>query len=210
MPKYFHVCCHTFSTGGIVIDMSSAFAIEMPINVIRRAQCGETVAFKAIYDAFERPAYTLALRLCQCPDAAQEVLQEGMLLVFRKIDQYRFDAPFWGWLRKLFLNACLLELRKQKRWGRWQKEDLEPDGESAPQSCDAELDLARAMGRLSPLRRTILWLHAVEGYSHGEIAQLAHISETNSRAQLSRARRELQNWWSQCDSLAPESALDGV
>ena len=190
--------------------MSSAFAIDMPINVIRRAQCGETVAFKAIYDAFERPAYTLALRLCQCPDTAQEALQEGMLLVFRRIGQYRFDAPFWGWLRKLFLNVCLVELRKQKRWGRWQKEGLATDDDIALQSYGAELDLERAMEKLSLLRRTVLWLHVVEGFSHGEIAELVNISEANSRAQLSRARKELQRWWLQSDRTVPESALSGV
>ena len=186
--------------------MSSAFAIDIPVGLIRRAQCGETVAFKAIYDTFERPAYTLALRLCQCPDVAQDVLQDGMLLVFRKIDHYRFDAPFWGWLRKVFLRACLLELRKQQRWGRWQNEIAVHQADREVPGYGADRDLERGLARLSAVRRAALWLHAVEGYSHAEVAKMLGVSEANSRAHVSRARSELRQWWNQAVADAPAPA----
>ena len=173
----------------------STFAVDLPVDVIRRAQRGETAAFKKVYDAFQTPAYNLALKLSQCPEVARDILQEGMLLVFRKIGQYRFDAPFWGWLRKLFINTCLSELRRQKRWQRWQDEPLNEEAcEQAPATASSgcERDLEQALEQLPPLRRTVIWLHAVEGYTHREIADMAEITESNSRAQLSRARKELQ------------------
>ncbi|MCV6604408.1 MAG: sigma-70 family RNA polymerase sigma factor [Porticoccaceae bacterium] len=173
----------------------STFAVDLSVDVIRRAQRGETAAFKKVYDAFQSPAYNLALKLSQCPEVARDILQEGMLLVFRKIGQYRFDAPFWGWLRKLFINTCLSELRRQKRWQRWQDVPLDEEAlqvAEATQSSGCERDLEQALGQLPPLRCTVIWLHAVEGYTHREIADMAEISEANSRAQLSRARKELQ------------------
>ncbi|UTW44816.1 sigma-70 family RNA polymerase sigma factor [bacterium SCSIO 12696] len=175
----------------------SAFAIDLSMDVIRRAQQGEMAAFRTVYDTFEVPAYSLALKLSQCPEVAREILQEGMLLVFRKISQYRFDAPFWGWLRKLFLNTCLSELRRQKRWQRWQDvpldEEVQPDNSArSSETGDTQRDLEQALAQLPPLRRTVIWLHAVEGYTHREIAEIADITEANSRAQLSRARKELQ------------------
>ncbi|MDM3872540.1 sigma-70 family RNA polymerase sigma factor [Porticoccus sp. W117] len=194
----------------------STFAVDLSVDVIRRAQRGETAAFRNVYDAFQVPAYNLALKLSQCPEVARDILQEGMLLVFRKIGQYRFDAPFWGWLRKLFINTCLSELRRQKRWQRWQDVPLDEETceqvEAAVQSSGCERDLEQALEQLPPLRRTVIWLHAVEGYTHREIAEMTEITESNSRAQLSRARKELQAYLPQtaADATAPAQALNGV
>ncbi|MGS2724692.1 RNA polymerase sigma factor [Porticoccus sp. GXU_MW_L64] len=188
----------------------SSFAVDLPVDVIRRAQRGETAAFKDVYNAFQLPAYNLALKLSQCPEVARDILQEGMLLVFRKIGQYRFDAPFWGWLRKLFINTCLSELRRQKRWQRWQDVPLDAETceqvEAEAQSSGCERDLEQALAQLPPLRRTVIWLHAVEGYTHREIAEMTEITESNSRAQLSRARKELQVYLPQAAADAPAQA----
>ena len=93
----------------------STFAIDVPDNVLQRAQRGELRAFEQIYRLFERPVYTLALRLLNDADAAREILHDAMLKLFQRLDQFRGDSPFWGWLRQIALNEALMRLRKDKR-----------------------------------------------------------------------------------------------
>ncbi|MBV1930893.1 MAG: sigma-70 family RNA polymerase sigma factor, partial [Porticoccaceae bacterium] len=156
-------------------------------------------AFKVIYHAFEKPAYTLAMRFCQNPDAARDILQESMLRVFRKIDQFRFEAPFWSWVRKIVVNAALMHLRSNKKYEGLEvlvddmgQIDVDRPGTDRPA---LQRDLARAFAMLAPTRRAVLWLYAVEGYTHQEIAELVGKTPSFSKSQLMRARRQLKRWW---------------
>ena len=174
--------------------MNSSFAIDIDSDLIYRIQAGDTRAFKAIYNAFEKPAYSLALRFCQNPDTARDILQESMLLVYRKIDQFRFEAPFWSWVRKIVVNAALMQIRSNRKNG-----GLEILVDNVAQaSADRpamQRDLAAAFAMLAPTRRAVLWMYAVEGYTHQEIGELMGKSPSFSKSQLMRARRQLKQWW---------------
>ena len=61
----------------------SSFAIEVPDVLLARARAGDRAAFEQLYRWFERPVFTLALRICGDRDEAQDVLQETMLKVLR-------------------------------------------------------------------------------------------------------------------------------
>lgn len=180
--------------------MNSSFAIDIEAELIYRVQAGDRQAFKIIYHAFEKPAYTLAMRFCQNPDAARDILQESMLRVFRKIDQFRFEAPFWTWVRKIVVNAALMHLRSNKKY-----EGLEVLVDDSRQGnvdwpdvdrLALQRDLATAFAMLAPTRRAVLWLYAVEGYTHQEIGELMDKTPSFSKSQLMRARRQLKRWWS--------------
>src|SRR3546814_5188025 len=77
----------------------SSFAIEVPDALLGRARAGERAAFEQVYRRFERPVFTLALRICGDRDAAADVLQETMLKVIARIGDFRGrdGSPFWGW-----------------------------------------------------------------------------------------------------------------
>lgn len=174
--------------------MKSAFAVDVDDQLITRAQQGDREALFDLYNCFERPAYSLAFRLCQCQDEAQDVLQEGMLQLVEKIGQYRFEAPFWAWTRKLFINTCLMHLRNRRKQSNVEVlVDDQAVGASA--SPDTQRDIALAFARLAPERRAVLWLYAVEGYTHQEIANALGYSASYSKMQLMRARRQVKQWW---------------
>ena len=186
--------------------MSSSFAIDIDSELIYRIQSGDSQAFKAIYDAFEKPAYTLALRFCQNPDTARDILQESMLSVFRKIDQFRFEAPFWSWVRKIVINTALMNIRSNRK-----NDGLEilvdNVAQLGPDRPAMQRDLAAAFAMLAPTRRAVLWLYAVEGYTHQEIGDLMGRTPSFSKSQLMRARRQLKQWWAAADAVttAPPS-----
>lgn len=174
--------------------MSSHFAIEIESELISLAQAGDAQAFEAIYHAFEKPAYTLAYRFCQCPDTARDILQDSMLSVYTKMDQFRFEAPFWSWVRKIVVNAALTHIRQSQKHNSLEIL-VDSVAEIGPDRPAMQRDLAAAFAMLAPVRRAVLWLYAVEGYSHQEIARLMGQGTSFSKSQVMRARRQLRQWW---------------
>jgi RNA polymerase sigma-70 factor (ECF subfamily) len=172
----------------------SSFAIEVPDALLARAREGEHAAFEQIYRRFERPVYTLALRLCGHPDDAADVLQDTMLRVFGAIRSFRGGSPFWGWLRQVAVNEALMRLRRRRQlhdelpMGEHEFEDLAPPPAAA---ADAAA-LSRALLRLPTATRTVLWLYHAEGYTHEEIAHLMQRTPSFSKSQLARGGRRLR------------------
>lgn len=175
------------------VDTTSTFAIDIPDSLLGRARMGELSAFEQIYRLFERPVFTLALRLTGNTDAARDVLHDAMLKVFQRIGQFRAESPFWGWLRQIALNEALMRLRKSPRIDVEQEFDqIESDCQSAPwvQADAAALD--RALNRLPEVTRSVLWLYHVEGYSHAEIAAAMGNSVSFSKSQVARGTARLR------------------
>lgn len=172
----------------------SGFAIEVPEVVLERARRGEPAAFEQLYRWFERPVFTLALRLCGDRDEASEALQETMLKLLRRVGEYRGSGPFWGWLRQIAINEALLRLRR----GRRMDDTLPIDGHEfedgaapPPAAADAAL-LQRALLALPAATRSVLWLYHAEGYTHEEIAELMQRTPSFSKSQLARGTRRLR------------------
>jgi RNA polymerase sigma-70 factor (ECF subfamily) len=183
--------------GCILVDVThpSSFAIDVPDALIARARRGEATAFEQIYRKFERPVFTLALRLTGEREEAQDVLQDTMLRLFDRIADFRSESPFWGWLRQIAVNEALMRLRKRGRMPPTDEaidEQLEShDVLLPPAAADAGL-LARAMGRLPDATRSVLWLYHAEGYTHDEIAGLMGRTTSFSKSQLARGTRKLR------------------
>ncbi len=91
---------------------ASSFAIEVPGTLLARARAGDHAAFEQVYRWFERPVFTLALRICGDREEAADVLQDTMLKVIDRIGDFRGDSPFWGWLRMIAVNEALMRVRR--------------------------------------------------------------------------------------------------
>ena len=89
----------------------SSFAIDVPDTLLARARAGRQDAFEQLYRWFERPVFTLALRICGDREEASDVLQDTMLKLFNHLDDFRGGSPFWGWLRQIAVNEALMKLR---------------------------------------------------------------------------------------------------
>lgn len=173
----------------------SSFAIDVPELLLARARRGEPAAFEQIYRLFERPVFTLALRLTGEREAAQDVLQDTMLKLFGRLGEFRAESPFWGWLRQIAVNEALMHLRKRGRLP-LTEEAVDTELEShdvmlPPAAADASL-LTRALGRLPDATRSVIWLYHAEGYTHDEIAGLMGRTASFSKSQLARGTRKLR------------------
>ena len=179
----------------------SSFDIDVPETLLTRLRQGDRSAFEQLYRRFERPVFTLALRMLGGAngidhDAAADVLQETMLKVHRNIGSYRGGgAPFWSWLRQIAVNEALLRPRSQRRYaGEVALEDGDDFEDHAPLPAAAAdaARLQRALAALPDVTRSVLWLYHAEGYTHEEIAALMQRSPSFSKSQLARGIRRLR------------------
>jgi RNA polymerase sigma-70 factor (ECF subfamily) len=165
-------------------------------QIIARCKKGDRAAQKALFDSLSSKMFPLCIRYMGSREAAEDVLQEGFISLFSKLDSYSGEGSFEGWARKVFVNTALMTLRRNDVMK--QSEDIESarsisgSDVSALQSISYK-ELMGMVAELPPGFRTVLNLALVEGYSHKEISRMLGISEATSRSQLQRARVMLQN-----------------
>ena len=174
---------------------ASSFQIDVPETTLARARRGDLRALEQIYRAFERPAYSLALRLLGNVENAREVVHDAMLHLLERIGQFRGDAPFWGWLRQIVVNEALMKLRRERgiAFEELPEDDGTPSAEPAPWMLADVAHLESALARLPPLTRSVLWLYHVEEYTHQEIAEMTGKSVSFSKSQVMRGSSRLRD-----------------
>jgi RNA polymerase sigma factor (sigma-70 family) len=184
------------------LPMSQFQVVEVSSEVILAAARGEARAHEQIYLAYRRVVYNLIRRLIVRPAVADEILQDVFVEILRSIGSYTASGPFGGWVRTVAINKCLMHLRSP-----WHRSLLWIDAEEHEETAKAMNDLAmhgeavasagqdleRALATLPALTRSVVWLHDVEGYTHGEIAHLLGRTTSFSKSQLSRAHARLRD-----------------
>jgi len=174
----------------------SSFAIDVPAALLARARSGERAAFEQIYRWFERPVFTLALRINGDREEASEVLQDTMLKLIDHIGEFRGgDSPFWGWLRQVAVNEALMRLRRGRKFSHeisGNEDDFAQDHGPLPPAAADAAQLQRVLASLPAATRSVLWLYHAEGYTHDEIAALMQRTASFSKSQLARGTRRLR------------------
>ena len=137
----------------------------------------------------------VCLRYMGNKDDAEDVLQEGFVTVFTKIDSYTGAGSFEGWARKIFVNTALMHLRRTDALGL--SDDIEEartlfTEEATPIERIGYKELLRMIAALPPEYRTVFNLYVLEGYSHKDISDELGCTEATSRSRLQRARLKLQ------------------
>ncbi len=127
---------------------------------------------------------------------AEDVLQDGFITLFTRLESYKGEGSFEGWARKIFVTTALMNLRKKDALKMSDELDLargmKAETMSQTQAMNYKELMALVMG-MPPGFRAVFNMYAIEGYSHKEIGVMLGISETTSRTQFSRARAWLQN-----------------
>ncbi len=170
----------------------SPFEIELDEMTLARARRGDMGACEQIYRKFQQPAYSVAYRICQCRELSRDVTQEAFITAFGKLRQFRGDAPFWGWLRRVVVNHTISALRKLSKADAVELQEFHAHTDGDHERIGLAMDLESALSTLDREDRAVVWLHDVEGYNHREIADLFGKTESFSKTRLSRARAKLR------------------
>lgn len=149
-----------------------------------------------MYELLAPRFFPVCIRYVGDRTVAEDVLQEGFVALFAKLETYSGSGSFDGWARRIFINASLMHLRKNDVL-----KDSQDITEIRKMSSDGENALERIgykelMGLITTMPvgfRTVFNLYVLEGFSHKEIADMLGITESTSRTQLSRGRIWLQD-----------------
>ena len=161
------------------------------INGCRRR---DRAAQKRLYDTFSAKMFALCCRYVKDSMEAEDVLIGAFTKILDKIDQYKNEGSFEGWIRRIVVNESLTYLRRNRNMYlelELEAANYEPDYQTISDHLEAE-DLLKMIGELPSGYRIVFNLYAIDGYSHKEIAEQLGISENTSKSQLSRARTYLQ------------------
>ncbi len=148
-----------------------------------------------LYRRFSPRMYAVCLRYAGNAEEAEDILQEGFIKVFKKMDSFRNEGSFEGWIRRIFVNTAIEHFRRKKYLlPVTEKEENTIEGKytSVLDELGAK-DILALIQELSPGYRTVFNMYVVEGYTHKEIADQLGISEGTSKSQLSRAKVILQD-----------------
>ena len=170
-------------------ETSEQLVIESCLKGSRKAQ-------KALFDRLAPRMFPVCVRYAGDRETAEDILQDGFVTMFSKLDTYKGEGSFEGWARKIFVNTALMHLRKKDALK--MSDDLENarnlvSGTASQIESLGYKELMKLVTALPTGFRTVFNMYVLEGYSHKEIAEILNISETTSRTQLSRARVWLQN-----------------
>ncbi|WP_419801765.1 RNA polymerase sigma factor [Mucilaginibacter sp.] len=164
-------------------------------DVIQGCLLGKRKAQETLYKLFAAKMLGVCLRYATDKAEAEDMLQNGFIKVFGKIQDFKGEGSFEGWIRRIMVHSAIEYYRKHHKM--MQLVDLETPG--AEQSvdpvaaCSLEAkDLLAIIQTLPPGYRMVFNMYAIEGYSHKEIAGAMNISEGASKSQLSRARTILK------------------
>ena len=164
---------------------------------VRKERKAQQQFFKAYYGKM----FSVCLRYIKDRDSAQEVVQDGLIKVFDKLELFDFRGSIEGWMRRIFSNTAIDAIRKAKRspFLSDQDNDFKMPAENTMEERESleELQVKYSVAldcinRLSPAYRTVFNLYVFEEYSHKEIAEILGISEGTSKSNLAKARMNVQ------------------
>jgi len=169
--------------------------IQVSADELGAARAGDAAARRALFERAAPGALALIRRLVRHAALADDLLQDTMIAMYEHLDDFRGEAPFGVWVRRIAVSRCLMSFRSP-----WQRARvaLESWTEEAPPAIESEartadlIDLDRALARLSPLTRAVVWLYDVEGWSHEEIARAFERTVSFSKSQLARGHARLR------------------
>jgi len=175
--------------------------IRIAGELLAAARAGEERARAQLYELVAPATFGLIRRLMGARAQAEDLFQDTLITMYERLSDYRGEAPFGAWVRRIAVSKCLMYLRSP--WhrarleltggaGEWLDALTDPVGTAVGAGMAESLDLERALARLSPTARAVVWLYEVEGYSHEEIGRAFGRTVSFSKSQLARAHRRLR------------------
>ena len=179
--------------------MSFALAYTVPgqttelQDLIQGCIRNERAAQEKVYHLFYPRMMAVVRRYIDHNEQAEEVLNNGFLRAFQKVQQYTFQGSFEGWLRKIVFHAVSDYVKQYMRYNEHtvlaEKDEFVQKDHADKLYYNQLLQLVQA---LPDATRTVFNLYVMEGLAHKEIGKLLGISEGTSKWHLSEGRRQLK------------------
>jgi RNA polymerase sigma-70 factor, ECF subfamily len=178
-------------------------------ELLARLKSGDAQALADLSDAYSSKIYQLAFRYLRNKEDAEEITQDVLFKVYRKVDAFRGDAQLSSWIYRITFNAAMSRLRTA-RYQRAQAEDrraaaaTEEEGTTSPRAADVAdwSDMAdervlrsqlrrrvfRAILALPAIYRAPVMLRDIQGMSTEEASAMLRVKDQTLKSRLHRGR----------------------
>lgn len=176
--------------------MSSKNNIEQQnwATIINGCKANNRAAQESLYRHFFPIMERMVIRYTQDEDKIIDILNNGFLKVFQKIDYYEYKGSFEGWIRKIIFRSLSDYFRRSQKDLAFLIYENEYKKEPS-QSLHHKLyyqDLITLVDKLPTLQLQVFQLFAIEGFNHKEISDQVEINQNTSRWYLAEARKFLK------------------
>lgn len=142
---------------------------------------------------YSKKLFALCLKYAHNYADAEDILQDSFIIIFNKIEQYKGDGSFEGWMKRITINVALQKYRQKTRL-EVVREDKVIDETYVDVEENLEADFLLTLVQQLPNQyRLVFNLYVLDHFSHKEIAEMLKISEGTSKSNLSRARSILKD-----------------
>ena len=171
-------------------------------QLIKACINNDSKAQRLLYEKYDARFFAVCKRYFTDIQQAEDALVKGFLKIFQNLENYSFEGSFEGWMRRIMINECLMELRKNKVF------HLNVDDYSSSISSNQEAsqkieedDVMKLLDYLPEGCRLVFTLYVIEGYKHKEIAESLGITEGTSKSQLNLAKTKLKDMLNKNENL---------
>jgi len=165
-------------------------------QIVAGCKKNESWAREKLYELYAPAMLGVCVRYVGDSEKAKDILHDGFIKIFRKINTYSGEGSLGGWMRRIFVTTALEFLRDDYFQGYMDITDYEERIETVEISVVEKLSAEEILKCISELPKgyqLVFNMYAIEGYSHAEIAKILNIKEGTSRSQFAHARQLLQN-----------------
>jgi RNA polymerase sigma factor (sigma-70 family) len=152
---------------------------------------GRQDEFERIAMCHSRSLLRVARRITSGPEAADDLVQDCLLLAWKNFHQFQAGTNARAWLFRILFNAFYAEGRKLRRVP--ERIPLTADVRPTFPAFDERMEVSRALDGLPVEQRTVLLLGVVEGFTCGEMAEILSVPIGTVMSRLSRARQSMRN-----------------
>lgn len=166
-------------------------------DLISNCKAGNQKAYEILYKKYYRVLFGIALRYSRTTFEAEDILQESFIKIFKKIDTYKPDGSFEGWIKRIVQNTAINNYRSNLKFN--SNIDIAiPENDIHDESINNVFDsletkeILQLLNQLPEGYRVVINLFCIDGYSHKEIADMLNISIGTSKSQLFKAKEYLK------------------
>ncbi len=169
-------------------------------DIIQSILQGDREAYRLLVNRYKDFAYTIALKIVDDADLAEDVAQESFIKAFQALDKFQGTAKFSTWLYRIVFNTAINQQRKDKHTQQGMGiedsavENALPRSAREPDYLEQE-DKARyitiAMSKLAPVDAAILNMFYLKELSLAEISEITNMKNSALKVRLFRARKKM-------------------
>ena len=163
------------------------------LELVERARAGDPGAFEALLRARGDRLLAIARKILRDPDAAEDALQQAVIVAWRTLPRLRDPGAFDAWLTRILVNACYGEANRTRRFRSQVREVRDEPSTADPVAAFDEREaLEQAFRALTPAHRAVIVLHHFADLPLTEVARIVGVGPGTARSRLHYALRALR------------------